>query len=440
MDCFVTCCRAITEKSIRGTDTTEDMKAKRYGIPVSIAVIAIFVGFNLDPIDNVAEVGQILATVISAFFLFVAFTNTMSATNALKAILVLCLLTVYTNDWSGASTLEGRWWAVVVIIVDFCLVLEYDFVTRIVVSATCFWFVIESSESAFRYGLYEKSYFSGEINSFMWDCASPPCATGILGGGLIGDFFFYAFVFLTDFYATRSFANGMREQNKRLQSIVDVSRTVTSALARFDVMEATDTLESATVLPEEMKDNYEELIKHLSGYKGSLPLSVLDPHLNTEDQTVELPQFERLQKLFLSLLKSATSGPLTELAERLRSPHEVDKAKRVLGKRAVELHGKVGVLRHLDPVQLLALEIYSMEGPDIDRCAGYDDAPEWLELQQFCPSAEDRKEAQRIRNEYTSGTRMHLSGWSYSSSAPAPKTARRHRGYGMNTHLVRGCT
>eukprot|EP00756_Hemistasia_phaeocysticola_P042629 Hpha_TRINITY_DN16979_c1_g1::TRINITY_DN16979_c1_g1_i27::g.55006::m.55006 len=143
------------------------------------------------------------------------------------------------------------------------------------------------------------------------------------------------------------------------------SRTVTAALARFGVMEATDALERAIVLPEEMKDTYKALIQHLSGYKGSLPLSVLDPHLNTQDQTVELPQFERLQKLFLSLLKSATSGPLTELAQRLRSPHELDKAKSILGKRAVELHGKVGVLRRLDPVQLLALEIYSMEGPDI---------------------------------------------------------------------------
>eukprot|EP00756_Hemistasia_phaeocysticola_P043577 Hpha_TRINITY_DN17161_c0_g1::TRINITY_DN17161_c0_g1_i1::g.146798::m.146798 len=99
MGCCVTCCKVITEKAIRSTDTAEDIKAKRYGIPVCIAISAILAHPLLDPIDDVAEVGHLLAAVVGALFLFAAFTNTMSATNALKVGLLLLLLCVYSFDW-----------------------------------------------------------------------------------------------------------------------------------------------------------------------------------------------------------------------------------------------------------------------------------------------------------------------------------------------------
>eukprot|EP00756_Hemistasia_phaeocysticola_P000434 Hpha_TRINITY_DN10302_c0_g2::TRINITY_DN10302_c0_g2_i2::g.116225::m.116225 len=106
--CCDTVCRAITDKAIRSTDTEDDIKAKRYGIPVALALIGLASFFLLDPMGDVADIGRILGTAVCVFFLVVAFTNTMSATNALKATLVLWLLCVYTFDWTNAAHLGGR--------------------------------------------------------------------------------------------------------------------------------------------------------------------------------------------------------------------------------------------------------------------------------------------------------------------------------------------
>eukprot|EP00756_Hemistasia_phaeocysticola_P056549 Hpha_TRINITY_DN32816_c0_g1::TRINITY_DN32816_c0_g1_i1::g.87306::m.87306 len=136
MGCFVRCCRAITDKAIRATDTTEDIKTKRYGIPMGIAIMCLTSTAHLDPIDDVHDLGEILGTVACVFFLIVAFTNVMSATKVFKATLVLWLLCVYLFDWVAAARLAGGWWPFVLIIADLCLVLEYDFVTKVAVCAT----------------------------------------------------------------------------------------------------------------------------------------------------------------------------------------------------------------------------------------------------------------------------------------------------------------
>eukprot|EP00756_Hemistasia_phaeocysticola_P066227 Hpha_TRINITY_DN9089_c0_g1::TRINITY_DN9089_c0_g1_i1::g.141957::m.141957 len=395
--------------TFRSTDTPAERDAKIATFPMAVFGSVLGGGVSLRmvleegfPFDSYAQtfayVGGCLVCSTALINLYAA---CVQADRMLRVLLLSLACIILLADLHRAASLQPRWWPFLIVVLDIALSRSYHTEIPWMLRLGCIWHIVIAFESAFRAGIYSVSWH-GPVDDKMWSCADPPCAVGPMDGaeGAIGSLF----TFLFDYYYTYNFANGMQEQNKKLQAVVDVSAEVTAALARMDVAEADSALERSDCLPDKLRCYYQDLVKYMSGYKSSLPLTVLEKMdnttLNTADVTVEQPQFERLQKLFLSLLKLTSTGLLREMGQRLRSPLHADGAMRILTKRAMDLKAKVVVLRHLDPVLLLALQIYTMEGPDIDRAVGFDDAPEWIELEQFCQSAKDRQDALALWKEH----------------------------------------
>eukprot|EP00756_Hemistasia_phaeocysticola_P041827 Hpha_TRINITY_DN16937_c0_g1::TRINITY_DN16937_c0_g1_i1::g.53014::m.53014 len=141
-------------------------------------------------------------------------------------------------------------------------------------------------------------------------------------------------------------------------------------------------------------ESFHETINSLKEYKASMPVNALPSGaaggIGTKGVMMEEPQFLRLHTLFVALLNQASVGPLNELLTQLKFPEGMDKME-LLVKRAKSLEGGSQALRSLGLVERLVLHIYTMEGTDIDRYLGFDDAPEWMELEQFGTEAERRE-------------------------------------------------
>eukprot|EP00756_Hemistasia_phaeocysticola_P041845 Hpha_TRINITY_DN16937_c0_g1::TRINITY_DN16937_c0_g1_i6::g.53029::m.53029 len=144
--------------------------------------------------------------------------------------------------------------------------------------------------------------------------------------------------------------------------------------------------------------SFHQTINSLKEYKASMPLNALPGGaaggLGSKGVTMEEPQFLRLHTLFITLLNQTNLGPLNELLTQLKFPEGIDKME-LLVERANSLEaarGSTKALRSLGLVERLVLYIYTMEGTDIDRYLGFDDAPEWMELEQF-GTEEERREA-----------------------------------------------
>eukprot|EP00756_Hemistasia_phaeocysticola_P041836 Hpha_TRINITY_DN16937_c0_g1::TRINITY_DN16937_c0_g1_i2::g.53017::m.53017 len=140
--------------------------------------------------------------------------------------------------------------------------------------------------------------------------------------------------------------------------------------------------------------SFRETINSLKGYKASMPLNALPGGaaggMGTKGVTMEEPQFVRLHSLFITLLDQASLGPLNELLTQLKFPEGVDKTELLL-ERAKLLEDRSEAPTSLGVVERLVLYIYTMEGTDIDRFVGFDDAPEWMELEQFGTEGERRE-------------------------------------------------
>eukprot|EP01062_Namystynia_karyoxenos_P065647 TRINITY_DN593_c0_g3_i1.p1 TRINITY_DN593_c0_g3~~TRINITY_DN593_c0_g3_i1.p1 ORF type:complete len:2882 (+),score=256.09 TRINITY_DN593_c0_g3_i1:90-8735(+) len=97
---------------------------------------------------------------------------------------------------------------------------------------------------------------------------------------------------------------------------------------------------------------------------------------------------ENLASLFATLLNLATAGPFGELLKELRSAMPPSDTEKELARRGRELllkHG--GAMPGLGAIELLVLELYTMEGPDIDGTVGFD-APRWREFEELEYSAQ----------------------------------------------------
>eukprot|EP00756_Hemistasia_phaeocysticola_P041841 Hpha_TRINITY_DN16937_c0_g1::TRINITY_DN16937_c0_g1_i24::g.53065::m.53065 len=140
--------------------------------------------------------------------------------------------------------------------------------------------------------------------------------------------------------------------------------------------------------------SFHETVNSLKGYKASMPLNALPGGaaggMGTKGVTMEEPQFVRLHSLFITLLDQASLGPLNELLTQLKFPEGVDKTELLL-ERAKLLEDRSEAPTSLGVVERLVLYIYTMEGTDIDRFVGFDDAPEWMELEQFGTEGERRE-------------------------------------------------
>eukprot|EP00756_Hemistasia_phaeocysticola_P054010 Hpha_TRINITY_DN29958_c0_g1::TRINITY_DN29958_c0_g1_i1::g.131945::m.131945 len=393
--CYLKCSWWIT----RDTDSPTERKIKNGLTPFCLALLPIKIYIlyqELGAQQNPTMCTAFALWTFGYFFFLVRGIAGMDMQVTLDLFIVVFTIATLLADLFAVSEVRGRAWPAVIMMLDICLVFDRPHVVPFILPVSLVWLLIEATESVFQSGMYKKVATEPPM---ACNCADPPCAlTAINGYGVL---IAACSVLLIDFHLTRRFARDLRVQLGRVKSSIKVAGQITAALARFDVDGAADVLDdpASEELPSEMLESFQTLLGHLGEFRSSLPLTVLARHgvkgLNTEGMTMEAPQFYRLHSLFITLLKQAVLGPLGEMQKQLKSPLLPHLADRQLMDRALSLRDKVQMLGHLSSVQLLVLDIYTMEGVDIDRCMGYE-APTWKELQQLGGSDEERREAMDI--------------------------------------------
>ena len=190
---------------------------------------------------------------------------------------ILVTLIVYSGVISIADAAEAaapygiRLWPIFIILADISLVLNLpSVVTKTVIMYACFWQVlIDAAASA---GLLKSPVF---YPRYAWEdncykCSDPPCALSSLS-------LFWTVtlpgisVFLTDFYVTRRFARQIQDETKRAEAAVVAGCEIASLIAAMDLSGAERVISEATVLREDMKEAYTQIMRILRAYMPYLP-------------------------------------------------------------------------------------------------------------------------------------------------------------------------
>eukprot|EP00756_Hemistasia_phaeocysticola_P011682 Hpha_TRINITY_DN15136_c3_g8::TRINITY_DN15136_c3_g8_i1::g.129012::m.129012 len=392
-------CGSILELLVRPHDTHEDVQIKKHAFPVC-AFLFLLCGVNAllgSDESYTYKLGFALCAFGPGVFIVGVALNLGRVGVLLDAVLVVNTLGVCVLDLAAAAMSFFRPWCFVVLILDAALVFNRNHIPPLVIPLLLVYFAAETIESTHKYGLYELGLWGTDGSEKKFDCASPPCSMAVVSAG--GVLVSMCAVFLIDFHFTRGFATSTRFQLGMMKAAVAVSGEIAAALASFDVARASEVLnsETASCLPHDMQHSYRRLVEQFGEFKQTLPVTALKGQdtrtLEMDKMTTEQPQFERLQKLFLSMLSQTGRAPLEEMLRGLQSPLESSALLRSLSERAITLGDRAVVLGKLGFVQLLALHLYTMEGVDLDACAGFESVPEWLELQEFCESENEREEA-----------------------------------------------
>eukprot|EP00756_Hemistasia_phaeocysticola_P016339 Hpha_TRINITY_DN15469_c4_g5::TRINITY_DN15469_c4_g5_i1::g.174577::m.174577 len=218
-------------------------------------------------------------------------TTKVSATNIAVFSLLPCVYVVMLFDWYSASVLNARQWTVSVIILDIFLTLRVrEIWNLLVISTMLLWLVIERSESAFRFGLYDEGMKDavepGTIIG-VCDCSNPPCS--VTWYTPMTACIIFIIVFLLDYHFTRGFCRSMDEQLRVLETVISVSALVATRLAEYDV----DAAESAVCsdrgqeLPPGLLEPFQKLLANLRNYKRYLPQSCLPEGGQEEEISME---------------------------------------------------------------------------------------------------------------------------------------------------------
>eukprot|EP00756_Hemistasia_phaeocysticola_P032382 Hpha_TRINITY_DN16404_c4_g3::TRINITY_DN16404_c4_g3_i6::g.161004::m.161004 len=271
------CC--IAEFAVRPTDSPADVRIKRTLVPVVISA-SVLVGFYfLWALASAQYYAYALSCAVylaaSSIFLFRALSSSTRHPLSLyvEIFVVLSVVCFITVDLSASSVLTTPGWPLVIICLDTLLVYDIPRTLPMIVGMTLLYFVSERAESAFRFGVYDAIRNMNNMDVFVCDCASPPCAGGFDSiMGLINN----ATIFLLDFYFTRAFANGMNTQLRRVNASVEVAAEVAAALARYDIEGAGRSIaRGGKDLPKELVNAYTRLLSNLQSYRDYLPDTLL---------------------------------------------------------------------------------------------------------------------------------------------------------------------
>eukprot|EP01065_Artemidia_motanka_P030828 TRINITY_DN36960_c0_g1_i1.p1 TRINITY_DN36960_c0_g1~~TRINITY_DN36960_c0_g1_i1.p1 ORF type:complete len:622 (+),score=94.32 TRINITY_DN36960_c0_g1_i1:47-1912(+) len=211
-------------------------------------------------------------------------------------------------------------WSIMVVMIDLALVLSAPKKLTVGLVTTTTLYILFTAVDSSMLGTTGKVR---DIDSFGYisdvppfcDCADPPCtiparnAFSIASTGMI--------VFLVDFTLTRGFAHGLRKQVAMMQSAVAVSERVAVLLSRYQVEQAKRAVhEGGLLLPDELRQAYQQLLENLEGYLPYLPQSCL-PHeldekdLSTDGRSSEAPSTPPRRSAF---------GPTTPSVPQLTVP------------------------------------------------------------------------------------------------------------------------
>eukprot|EP01062_Namystynia_karyoxenos_P030112 TRINITY_DN2251_c2_g2_i1.p1 TRINITY_DN2251_c2_g2~~TRINITY_DN2251_c2_g2_i1.p1 ORF type:complete len:713 (+),score=181.08 TRINITY_DN2251_c2_g2_i1:72-2141(+) len=275
-------CQALLRLTWHPEDTAADRHRKEIFVPIAMTALPLisfawamyFTSYFL----QAYWFGCVLLFITFSVAVVVPFATRRLSIDFVGVVFVVWAIgMVLTDVTNAASAAPFRTWPVAIIIMDVYLALNiprvYQYTVLTVISV---WIVAYNTEDGYRLGLYDIPTFTedGGTARERCTCADPPCASGlavILVAPLV------LFVIYCDFFATRSFAEGVRTEQRKVWASVEVAERVAAGLVDFDLEEAASALDEADVeLPPRLAESFRVLIKNLASYRPYLPHSVFE--------------------------------------------------------------------------------------------------------------------------------------------------------------------
>eukprot|EP01062_Namystynia_karyoxenos_P071183 TRINITY_DN665_c3_g2_i3.p1 TRINITY_DN665_c3_g2~~TRINITY_DN665_c3_g2_i3.p1 ORF type:complete len:761 (+),score=166.51 TRINITY_DN665_c3_g2_i3:104-2284(+) len=276
-------CRPIVERALRDADTSEERRRKEIVIPV------LLIGGIVSFLQAVADSFTIIVFRLRWWCAVV----TWAACTA--GICWPIARGSFTLELIGALCTGGslRIWPMVILVMDmFLAVAMPKRYQMFVIHITGLWLIIDVVEREFRLGVYDIPSMTDTIRFWeLCNCSTPPCGLGHLmfvPVGICG----VLFMLYADYFATRSFAEGLQSEKCRAEASVLVADQVSAALAHFDLGTAASALDQAgNALPPKLLTSFQQLLANLASYRPYLPQSCFAAALagseGTDDGTEE---------------------------------------------------------------------------------------------------------------------------------------------------------
>eukprot|EP00756_Hemistasia_phaeocysticola_P063714 Hpha_TRINITY_DN718_c0_g2::TRINITY_DN718_c0_g2_i1::g.29009::m.29009 len=239
---------------VRESDSAESLHIKRTLTPLLILLIP----FHIANIWSDTHPLRKTVHATNAFFYIAYLVRARLGFDMVMTLDVTLIVLAVTNvlfDVVQAAEARERTWQQAVLYLDLALVFNRPHLTPCIIVGTLAWLLVESSESAFRLGLYD--LVSGTDTLGVCDCTNTPCASDLLvalGSSIAG-----GMVLLIDFYLTRRFATNLSLQFRRVEVSVEVAVEIASALAKYDVDTAETAIAHGSDLPEELAESFRQL-------------------------------------------------------------------------------------------------------------------------------------------------------------------------------------
>eukprot|EP00756_Hemistasia_phaeocysticola_P043043 Hpha_TRINITY_DN17004_c0_g1::TRINITY_DN17004_c0_g1_i1::g.166253::m.166253 len=284
--CAEACCLKCSNWIIRSSDSMLDIQIKRSLTPALIVLsCAVSLGILYDLNDKLT-LAWTLSMVMSLVAYFTFFIRGMLGRDMGASVdmllFVLCIANCLQDSWT-ASEARPRNWSFVVIYLDIALVFNRPRFIPFIILFTLIYLFVESTESTFRFGLYD---LVASMEPPVCNCADPPCSQTF--SVAFFSWIWGVLILVVDFYLTRRFASELRIQLRRVKSSVEVAVEISAALAKYDIGTAEEAIARGDDLPEELGESYQKLLSNLRSYKPYLPHSCLLPDSEGPPSTARL--------------------------------------------------------------------------------------------------------------------------------------------------------
>eukprot|EP01060_Flectonema_neradi_P031096 TRINITY_DN4633_c0_g1_i6.p1 TRINITY_DN4633_c0_g1~~TRINITY_DN4633_c0_g1_i6.p1 ORF type:complete len:319 (+),score=44.58 TRINITY_DN4633_c0_g1_i6:133-1089(+) len=298
-------------------DSLLDVQRKQTAGSSAVLTLCITATFMLaslaNTMQNLSYPAALLGTVGSVYFLVkVRITRKVTEID-ITFLLTFLLLAVIVFDMHKASLMQERMWPCIAILLDVSLLSATPKASIFILFITSLYLVTEAVNIAFPFGMFDILVSDSEkLNEFsdcfpnltIHDAATIPCKAPFRGAATIISYFF---VLVVDYMFTRKFAQGMREEQKRLEASVSLAETVVTALVNFDLSEAQDRIINAPNTP--LTDVLGKMLHNLHQYRPYLPDSLFDNLFDEEGNMLnEVPPPQGpLAAILFTDLKSSTA-------------------------------------------------------------------------------------------------------------------------------------
>ena len=317
----------------RAADSEDTRRTK------DILVANAILGFCLGGVYSVTSQELKLlrfCSIFTAMLSFVALVKwfiTKNVTNFEIALYIyLQFAVVLVVDLISSSEMNDPSWIFTVLLLDVILICSLpQWVDSGMICILVIFLMVSCIESITRFGLFDiidvekMRHFRNCVDLTEEEIASSPCKRK--AGAAIGQVISYIFIFVLDYYCTRSFAVGMKTERQKLRASVSLAETVVAALVRFDLQEAKMQIEN--VDKNDFTEIFSQLLDNLYMYRPYLP-----------DSLFELSE----QREFDMFAKNDVRPPQNQAAivfTDIKSSTAIWEASPEAMKRALKLHNNI---------------------------------------------------------------------------------------------------